>query len=121
LDTTSVLASLSIFAKTDMLALRKRSIRLTAYLEFLLLEWPCAVETERPYSIITPASLNERGAQISVKLAGNLGAVMKSLEENGVVVDERKPDVIRISPAPLYNNFQDIWKCVNSLRVALGL
>ena len=54
-------------------------------------------------------------------LPGKLEAVMKSLTEAGVVVDERKPDVIRISPAPLYNNFQDVWKCVKCLRDALGL
>jgi kynureninase len=120
-DTTSVLASLSVFAKTDMLALRKRSIHLTAYLEFLLRDWPCKGET-RPYKIITPARSNERGAQLSViLLPGKLEAVMKSLTEAGVVVDERKPDVIRISPAPLYNNFQDVWKCVKCLRDALGL
>jgi kynureninase len=119
-DTTSVLASLSVFAKTDMLAIRRRSIYLTAYLEFLLRDWPCA--GRRPYAIITPARSNERGAQISVMLQpGKLGTVMEGLAEAGVVVDERKPDVIRIAPAPLYNNFQDVWKCVKSLRTALGL
>ena len=119
-DTTSVLASLSVFAKTDMLALRKRSIHLTACLEFLLRDWPCKGDT-RPYKIITPVQSNERGAQISIMLLpGLLEPVMKRLTAEGIVVDERKPDVIRISPAPLYNNFTDVWKCVKCLQDALG-
>jgi kynureninase len=118
LDTTSVIASLSVFAKTDMLSLRKRSIRLTAYLEFLLLNWPFT--GDRPYTLLTPSCSNERGAQISVKLnPGLLDKVMLVLEKEGVVVDERKPDVIRIAPAPLYNNFYDVWQCVNILWKAL--
>jgi kynureninase len=121
LDTTSLLASLSVFAKTDMMALRKRSIRLTAYLEYLLLHWP-SKGNARPYKIITPSSSNERGAQLSVLLEpGLLEGVMKNFEKYGVVVDERKPDVIRIAPVPLYNNFQEVWKCVNVLREALNM
>ena len=39
---------------------------------------------------------------------GLLEAVLQRLEEEGVVVDERKPDVIRVAPAPLYNTFEDV-------------
>jgi kynureninase len=39
---------------------------------------------------------------------GLLESVQKYIEERGVVVDERKPDVLRIAPAPLYNSFWDV-------------
>jgi kynureninase len=110
LDITSLLASLSVFAMTDMSALRRRSERLTAYLAFLLANWPCG-GSRRPYVILTPAQPSERGAQISVRLdKGLLDGVMEDLEEAGVVVDERKPDVIRVAPTPLYNSFGDVWQ-----------
>lgn len=118
LDLTSVLASLSVFGLTDMEKLRTRSLKLTAYLEYLLLYWPC--ERERPYILLTPCDPQARGAQISVRLRpGLLEGVMEDLEEAGVVLDERKPDVIRIAPAPLYNTFTDVWQCVSILWKSL--
>ena len=34
---------------------------------------------------------------------------MRFLEDAGVIVDERRPDVIRIAPAPLFNTFHEVW------------
>ena len=31
------------------------------------------------------------------------------LISNGVIVDFRKPNVIRVSPVPLYNSFLDVY------------
>jgi kynureninase len=123
LDVTSVLASLSIHDTTSMTALRARSLRLTAYLEFLLEHWPAGKTHDagrRPYVLLTPRNPDERGAQISVRLQpGMLERVLAALEADGVVVDERKPDVIRVAPAPLYNTFLDVWRFVESLWRAL--
>jgi kynureninase len=107
LDLSSVIGSLNVFGKTNIETLRRRSIRLTAYLEFLLLKtWHS--ETP-PYVMLTPQNKNQRGAQISVRLnPGLLEGVLEHLEENGVVIDERKPDVIRVAPAPLYNTYADV-------------
>lgn len=115
LDTTALLASLSVFARTSMRDLRAKSLRLTAYLEHLLF----GGEEKRPYSLITPRSPEERGAQLSVLLEpGLLDAVMRELEEQGVVVDERRPDVVRVAPAPLYNGFGDVWRFVKVFKEA---
>lgn len=68
--------------------------------------------------ILTPEDPTQRGAQLSLKLKpGLLDLVLKELEANGVVVDERKPDVIRVAPAPLYNCFVDVW---NFAQIFLG-
>ncbi|CAI6340239.1 unnamed protein product [Periconia digitata] len=110
LDMTSVQASLDIFAMTDMNALRQRSLRLTAYLEARLLRYGNGTP---PYKIITPVNPRERGAQLSLLLnPGLLDHVLTYIEERGVVVDERKPDVLRVAPAPLYNSFWDIHRFI---------
>lgn len=116
LDMTSVMASLDVFALTDMEALRQRSLNLTAYLEARLLKYP---NGEPPYKIITPPNPAERGAQLSILLKpGLLDQVLHYIEERGVVVDERKPDVLRIAPAPLYNSFRDIHRFINIFHEA---
>jgi kynureninase len=110
LDMTSVMASLDVFSMTTMDKLRERSLRLTGYLEARLLRYDGG---EPPYTIITPSNPAERGAQLSALLKpGLLDQVLHYLEENGVVVDERKPDVLRIAPAPLYNSFHDIHRFI---------
>lgn len=111
-----------------MPALRKKSLELTGYLEHLLLKYPLdddeltttdsqsstnedKTEKSRPYSIITPSDPSERGAQLSILLQpGLLDKVLEVLEEEGVVIDERKPNVVRVAPAPLYNTFVDVWE-----------
>jgi kynureninase len=37
------------------------------------------------------------------------------------VVDERRPDVIRVAPAPLYNKFTDVYDFVQIFRSALDV
>ena len=120
-DTTAVRASLDVFKQTSINELREKSLKLTKYLEDML----DLVATEqdklfgRCFSIITPRNPAERGAQLSVLLkAGLLDSIMESLEDAGVVVDERRPDVIRVAPAPLYNSFLDVFAFIQVFRKA---
>ena len=114
-----------------MAELRAKSLKLTAYLEQLLdklsqdLDHESAAPTtttttiadskdgDKAFTIITPRDPSQRGAQLSLRLApGMMDKVMHVLEEESVVVDERRPDVIRVAPAPLYNTFTDVLRFV---------
>jgi kynureninase len=121
-DCTAVRASLDVFKQTSMTALREKSLKLTSYLENLLdllLEDQQAKLGKALFHIITPRNPDKRGAQLSVMLQpGLLGKVMEILEENGVVVDERKPDVVRVAPAPLYNSYEDVRRFIEVFRTA---
>jgi kynureninase len=46
--------------------------------------------------------------------------VFRYLQNTGVVVDERKPDVIRVAPVPIYNSFEDCWLFVQALKQAMA-
>lgn len=114
-DTTAVRASLDVFKQTSIAQLREKSLKITKYLEDMLDSLAKEQEKSigRCFSIITPREPEERGAQISVLLnPGLLDSVMESLEEAGVVVDERRPDVIRVAPAPLYNSYLDVFNFI---------
>jgi kynureninase len=121
LDITSLSASLEVFELAGGVAeLRKKSLKLTAFLETLLEEM--SAEDRELFRIITPSDPDQRGAQLSLMLAdGLLHTVMKELEARGVIVDERKPDVIRVAPAPLYNTFEDCVGFIEAFSAALSV
>eukprot|EP00933_Yihiella_yeosuensis_P003822 TRINITY_DN10715_c3_g1_i1.p1 TRINITY_DN10715_c3_g1~~TRINITY_DN10715_c3_g1_i1.p1 ORF type:complete len:488 (-),score=107.25 TRINITY_DN10715_c3_g1_i1:162-1625(-) len=114
LQTVSLLGSLEVYARTTMSELRGRSILLTGYLELLL-------PASEYLSVITPKDPKARGCQLSLKFTEERYCVetFKSLEAKGVVCDHRKPNVIRIAPAPLYNTFSDVHKFCTLLKKAL--
>jgi kynureninase len=101
-----------------MSSLRQKSVSITAYLEFLLLSNPDA--SIRAFKIITPSDYEARGTQLSILLKpGRLETLMEMLDEAGIVVDKRKPDVIRVAPVPLYNTYEEVWKFVQIFKKAL--
>ncbi|MFN0030523.1 MAG: kynureninase [Flavobacteriales bacterium] len=99
--------ALDMFTEVGMEALRKKSVQLTAYLAFILDEVKKA--TGVPLQIITPMNAEERGAHLSVIVSGADKSLVQKLSANGVVVDWREPNVIRLAPVPLYNSFEDVY------------
>jgi kynureninase len=106
-------ASLEVFDKATMPALRKKSELLTGYLEYLLDHR--AVELG---SVITPRDPKQRGSQLSIKTKKDCEVTLKKLQSAGVICDSRKPDIIRIAPTPLYTRFSDVFKMVQALEKA---
>lgn len=108
-----VRASLNVFKLAGMERLRLKSLLLTGYLEHLLaLSLP-------QVAVITPKNPHARGAQLSLLLPCPVDCVLGELEARGVACDERKPSVIRVAPAPLYNSFGDVLRFVRVLASVL--
>jgi kynureninase len=102
-------AALDIFEAANGLApLRAKSELLTGYLEYLIDEIN-RQKGENLFTIITPANKDERGCQLSVVCKQNARKTFNYLTENGVVGDWREPNVIRLSPVPLYNTFKEVF------------
>ena len=117
LQAAAHLASLEIFREAGMMALRKKSILLTGYLEYLLQEID---PVERFFKIITPQNPGERGCQLSLFLNKNGKRIFTSLTENGVSLDWREPNVIRLAPVPLYNSFEDVFRFAEIFKSILA-
>jgi kynureninase len=100
--------ALDMFTEVGMKKLRKKSILLTAYLEFILKE--IQQNTSQTLIVITPSNPEERGAQLSVIVEGRDRSIIGELASQGVVADWREPNVIRLAPVPFYNSFEDIFK-----------
>jgi kynureninase len=104
-------ASLDIYDKAGMASLREKSVKLTAYLDFLLAELKTL-----PFSIITPKEPHRRGCQISMLFHERGREVFDALTDAGIVADWREPDVIRVAPVPLYNTYQDVYYLYEILK-----
>ena len=100
------LASLELFHEAGIENLRKKSIVLTNYLEFIL-EDAKNQNANLSFEIITPK--NERGAQLSLLTDSNGKALFDHLIHNNIIADWREPNVIRIAPTPMYNSFLDVY------------
>ncbi len=46
-------------------------------------------------------------------------SLFDKLSEEGVVADWREPNVIRIAPVPMYNNFEDVFRFGEILEAAI--
>ncbi|KAI9571223.1 pyridoxal phosphate-dependent transferase [Boletus coccyginus] len=140
LATVSLLGSLQVFKEVGMMEpLRERSVLLTGYLESLLVKSafyvaanlvaekypPGGDETQAQkanpaFTIITPHTPGSRGAQLSLFFlpieSGVMQEVFDHLLSKGVVADERQPDVIRLTPTPLYNTKLDCERAALALE-----
>jgi kynureninase len=114
LQMAALRASLEIFDDAGMSALRRKSEKLTGYLEFLLGQ----INDDR-ISVITPADPSKRGCQLSIRVKDADRGLFESLTARGVSADWREPDVIRVAPVPLYNSFTDVFEFARTLRDCL--
>jgi kynureninase len=117
LSLAAILASLRVFMDAGgMEPLREKSLRLTAYLEWLLQR-----EVGDSVEILTPKDPSRRGCQLSLRVTSSRSGrvVFEKLEAAGVTCDWREPDVIRVAPVPLYNRYEEVHRFVEILREAL--
>ncbi|KAI8374999.1 kynureninase [Choanephora cucurbitarum] len=114
---TSLLGSLEVFeAAGGVSALHEKSRLLTGYLEKLLQSEFSNEFKNEVIRILTPSDPNQRGCQLSLEFPEKTAEVFQGLCDRGIVVDQRKPTVIRVAPAPLYNTFKDVHRFVMQLK-----
>ena len=101
-----LIASLEIYDKVGMDAIRMKGNMMSLYLEYLIREYLNDVD------IITPKN---RGCQLSAIIPNGKDA-FRDISKQGVVCDWRRPDVIRIAPHPLFNTYAEIFKFVEILK-----
>ena len=139
----SLAPSIRCMAQVGIEALRAKSIQLTSYLENLLDFYKI---TPNCLSMITPRDTNARGAMLTFEIKANtIPSVIADAERNnasyengtnlnndadllqrlllkrGVMCDNRPPNIVRITPVPLYNSFEDVWRLVQGLKETFGI
>ena len=107
-------ASLDQYERATMPALRAKSESLTGYLERLI-----DADLRDVLQVVTPRDPAQRGCQLSIRVIGGRERgrdLFDFLATRGVLGDWREPDVIRISPVPLYNTHTDVLRFARTVR-----
>ena len=113
-------AALDIFEQAGGVdRLRAKSELLTAYLEFVIGKLNQSYSSEI-FKIITPTNKAERGCQLSIVCKQNAREIFNYISQHGVIGDWREPNVIRLSPVPLYSSFTDVFEAGRILAAAIG-
>jgi len=110
-------SSLALFDRAGISSLRTKSVALTAYLEHSL-----ARLAGDDLELLTPHDAAARGAQLSFRVLRQperAGSIVARLKAQGIVIDWRAPDTLRLAPAPLYNSFADVEAAATALAAAL--
>ena len=101
--------SLELFSEVGMRALVKKSRLMTGFMAELLE----MTKLKDRLLVMTPKELSERGCQWSFRVLEEPQRVQRVLEERGVICDFREPNVVRVSPVPFYNRFDDLVQFVD--------
>jgi kynureninase len=112
-------ASLQLFEKAGFMEpLRTKSETLTSYLFYIVNEVNKDLG-ETQYKLITPQDEADRGAQVSIIAKQNGKHIFEQLVAANVLGDWREPNVIRLSPVPMYNSFEDVFR-TGELLLSIG-
>lgn len=106
-------ASLDLWARVDLQAVRAKSVALTN----LLIE-SVDEHCDGRLKLITPRDPARRGSQVSYRHP-NASSLVEALAEQGVIADSRRPDILRFGLAPLYVSYADVHHAVQALAEIL--
>jgi len=118
LNMAALAAALDIYRQADIDSLQDAEPDLTGRLIEIIDALP-----GRPLEVITPRQRSRRGCQLSLRVTAGRDAgraLFETLQAAGVVGDWREPDIIRLSPNPLYNNEDDLARLEGILTKTLS-
>jgi kynureninase len=108
-------ANLDMLAEAGIEAVRAKSVLLTAYALELTDRWLA------PLGVVvgSPRDPDRRGGHVTLRRPG-FANLLEPLWARGVIPDYRRPDGIRIGPAPLSTSFTEVYRGLSILRALLS-
>jgi kynureninase len=103
-----------VVAEAGIDAIRAKGVALTE----LAIALADARLAEVGVSVASPRDPSRRGAHVALAHP-NARELCRALIEAGVIVDFRRPDVIRFGLSPLTTRFVDVWDGIDALQRAV--
>lgn len=103
--------ALNIFREVGMEKVRRKSLRITAYLMYLI-----DTRLERyGFSVGNPREDHRRGGHVSLE-HDEAYRISLALRDSKVIPDYREPNVIRLAPVALYVSYEEVYQLVEILE-----
>jgi kynureninase len=107
-------ANLDVLAEAGIDAVREKSVLLTGYVLDVADELLAPLGVE----VVSPRDPDRRGGHVTLSRPG-AERVLEPLWALGVLPDHRRPDGLRIGPAPLSTGFTEVYRGMRTLRAVL--
>lgn len=106
--------SLKIFLEAGIDNIRKKSLKMTSYLIYLIDE----ILSKSPYNfkLGTPRDPEKRTGHVALEHDENAFEINELLMKQNIVTDFRYPNVIRIAPIALYNRYHEVWQTIQTIK-----
>ncbi len=103
--------ALALIEEAGLERIRAKSMAMTDF----IINVADADLAELGFRVGTPREAKRRGGHVSLRHE-HAQPMSLALRARGVIPDFRKPDVIRLSPSPLYNTFAECWEALEVLK-----
>ncbi len=107
-------ANLDLLAEAGIAAVRAKSVLLTEY----VLEVVDARLAPLGVTVASPRDAGRRGGHVTVRHPA-AERILPALWARGVIPDHRRPDGLRIGPAPLSTSFTEVHQGLELLRTVV--
>jgi len=111
ISSASIEPALKLILKAGIKNIRVKSIKMTEYFIFLVK----SQLVDYGFEIKSPQNYKNRGSHVTLSHPDGY-RISSALRAENVIVDFRKPSFIRFAFAPLYNTFEEVYKCVSILK-----
>jgi kynureninase len=108
-------AALDPILEAGMDAIRRKSMLMSEYMIALSDE----ILAPLGFTLGTPRNPERRGSHVSLRHPEGYRINRALIDEMNVIPDFREPDNIRFGLAPLYTTFEEVWHCVERLRIVM--
>jgi len=102
--------SLRMFEEAGIQNVREKSLKLTAYLMYLIDN----KLVKYGFSYVNPTEDNKRGGHVAL-VHDDAIRLTKAMKTNNIIPDFRFPNIIRLAPIAFYTSFEDVYEMVERI------
>lgn len=108
----AILASVELLAEAGIERLRAKGMGLTSLIVDLADEWLAP----HGFTLASPRPAEQRGSHVALAHPEADRISQTLIHAAGVIPDFRRPDRLRLGPAPIASRFVDVWDAMDRLR-----